>query len=194
MRCIQQELFNYINDRLCLQENPVARIAIEEKDARTLFVCALETLMGVREKTGNNDGKMVELIQKTIGIAEHESWCMAFQQSGLAYVEKKLNVISPIFASEHCLTTWNNTSIKQRVKYSPLKGAIVIWQHGETTNGHTGCFYEWLDEDRKTFKAIEGNTSADMSAVKRNGDGVHFTKRPIGRLGDMHIVGCLKPF
>jgi len=107
MRSIESKLVKYIDEKLKL--NGLAQEAIKTKDARTLFRLACESLVGVREKSGRNDGPIVELIQETIGRAQGEFWCMSYVQSCLAYAEVKTGIDSPIFASEHCMTVWNKT-------------------------------------------------------------------------------------
>lgn len=193
MRKITDALYNEIEKRLA--SNGAAQKAIADKNPRNLFIYAAECMVGTLEVGGNNKGKFVELFQMTVdGKAQREAWCMAFVQSMLAYVEKKLNVTSPIFASEHCLTTWQKTPKAQRVKAIPAPGAIVIWQHGKTTSGHTGLMLEWQD---KNFEAVEGNTESGINpkgAVVRDGGGVYMTKRGSKGSGSMKVVGFLKPF
>lgn len=176
-----------------LEHNGAAQDAIARKDARAVFVYALEACVGIREQGGNNHGPMVELIQETIGGAGGEAWCMALQQTGLAYAEVKTGIKSPIAASEHCLTTWRNTPVEQRVKIRPAKGAIIIWQHGKSENGHTGAV---LECDGKEMSAVEGNTESGLvgGVVQRDGGGVYLTKRSMKGNGDMKVVGFLKPF
>lgn len=193
MRHIKPEMIAFIDKKL--EGNGLAQHAIETKDARTLFVEAAKSCVGIREATGNNDGPMVELIQKTVdGHAGHEAWCMAFVQTCLAYVETKTGVKSPIVASEHCMSVFRATRPELRVRLNPLPGAIVIWKHGSTDNGHTGVV---LGADESTFTAVEGNTTSGQDPngkVVRDGGGVYFTKRSRGGNGDMKIVGFLIPF
>lgn len=191
-RHIQPELIAYFDDKL--KDNAVAQQAIADKLPRVLLVEAAKTLVGIREKTGNNDGKMVELLQKTIGDAENESYCMSGQQSLIAYVELKLGIKSPVYASEGCLDVWENTPHEQRVKYSPLPGAICIWQHGSSYKGHTGII---LACDETTMHLVECNTGGGVDPqgdVVRNGDGCYYTVRSRSGTGDMHVKGWIKPF
>lgn len=192
MRKIEQKMIDFLDQKLA--SNGLAQTAIEEKDARTLFVQAASACVGIREKTGRNDGPMVELIQETIGGHSGEAWCMSLMQTCLAYAEVKTGAKSPIAASEHCMTVWNETPEYQRVKFTPLAGAIVIWRHGKGPSGHTGCV---LSSDEHEFRAVEGNTTSGSTAsgkVVREGGGVYFTKRSRNGNGDMHVVGFLKPF
>jgi len=187
-REINKVMVEYLDFHLEINGN--AKDAIEKRDARRLFLYAAQACVGVREAKENNTGPVVELMQETIGRAERESWCMAFVQTCLAYVEQKMGVKSPIFASEHCLTVWNETPQVQRVRIRPLAGAIVIWQHGNTQNGHTGIVSEWRDH---SFEAVEGNTERGKDLV-RDGGGVYVTDRDIVGNGSLKIIGYLKPF
>ncbi|MFN8738713.1 MAG: CHAP domain-containing protein [Pirellula sp.] len=192
MRKIEQKMVEFLDERLA--KHGAAQEAILEKDARNLFIYAAEVCVGIREKSGNNDGPMVELLQETIGSASNEAWCLSFVQTCLAYVEFKTGIKSPIFASEHCLTTWEKTDKKQRVKIRPLPGAIIIWQHGKSSNGHTGVLTEWNVSE---FLAIEGNTTSGLrpdGSIERDGGGVYATKRNSKANGEMKVVGFLKPF
>jgi len=192
MREIETKMIEYIDHKLA--ENGMAQQAIKDKNARFLFIEAAKACVGIREQGGNNRGPMVELLQKTIGGANKEAWCMAAVQTWLAYVEEKIKLYSRLYASEHCLTTWAKSSEECRVKYFPLPGAIIIWRHGDTTNGHTGIF---LEADGDQMLTIEGNTGKGLDSageVVREGDGIYLNRRSMKKNGDMKVVGFLKPF
>jgi len=193
MRKIQPELVSHIDKRISW--DGLAQYHLQTKNARGLMVEAAKACVGIKELTGRNDGKLVELIQKTVdGKAQGEAWCMAQVQSMIAYAEAKTGVKSPLMATEHCLTLWNSTPIEQKVKISPLAGAIAIWRHGTTTNGHTEIV---LACDESIFFAIGGNTSGVVDPskpVNREGNGVFYTKRSRFGEGDMNLLGFIKPF
>ena len=193
-RVIEPKMIQFIDAKLA--GNGLAQDAIAKKDARALFVCVLEVCVGIRESGGNNKGPMVELIQETVGRAEREAWCMALIQTALAYVEHKLGVKSPIAVSEHCLTVWNSTPKKQRVKLVPARGAIIIWRKGSTTSGHTGIVLEYGHKAGK-MSCIEGNTESGINkdgTINRDGGGIYRTERSSKANGSMKVVGFLKPF
>ena len=121
---------------------------------------------------------------------------MSFVQTGLAYVEKKLNVKSPIAVSEHVLTVWLTTPPKQRVTKVPARGAIVIWQHGNGPSGHTGVVLEYETRPGKML-CVEGNTESGINKngdIERDGGGIYHTERSTKANGSMKVVGFLKPF
>ena len=191
MRQIEKKMVEFIDKKLA--GNGAAQAAIKAKDARALFVYAAEACVGIREQGGNNKGPMVELIQETLGGADREAWCMAFQQTCLAYAETKTGVMSPVFASEHCLTVWKKTPTAQRVKKFPARGAIVIWQHGTSSAGHTGAFLEALDDGG--MRVVEGNAESGLAAdgsVERNGGGVYIGNRERVNEGSRVFTPVLK--
>lgn len=191
MRQLDPKLTAFLDKKLA--QNGAAQDAIKRKDARSLMIYAAESCVGIREE-GSNRGPMVSLIQDTVDGPDHVAWCMSFVQTCIAYAELKTGVKSPIAAGEHCLTVWQSTPKAQRVKIVPLPGAIVIWQHGSSTSGHTGIVTEWKG---KVFEAVEGNTGGGITAkgtVVREGDGVYMTERNATGTGTMKVVGFLKPF
>jgi hypothetical protein len=123
------------------------------------------------------------------------AWCMSFIMTCLAYAEVRTGVKSPVYASEHCLTVFKNTPESQRVKKFPARGAIIIWQHGSSSNGHTGVFLEAQDDGG--MRAIEGNAEKGLApdgSVEREGGGIYLTSRSMKANGTMKVVGYLKPF
>lgn len=172
-----------------LKSNGLAQDAIKRGDARLIFCLAMESCVGIYESGGNNSGPMVELIQKTLGGAVKEPWCMALVQTCLAFAEDLTETHSPIYASEHCMTTWRETPATQRVRVSPARGAIVIWKNGASDSGHTGIFVEPVA--RLYMKTVEGNSSGDGS---RDGDCVGWHERNKVSNGSLKVMGFLRPF
>lgn len=193
-RKIQPEMFAYIDARLA--SNGLAQDAIKNRNARQLLIEAAGCCVGIREQGGNNEGPLVELIQRTIGGASGEAWCMSFVQTCLGYVEQKLKLVSQVVATEHCLTCWSGATKDQRVQYLPLPGAIVIWRHGSSQSGHTGILREF-DAPKARMRVIEGNTESGLTPggkVERDGGGVYHTMRSTAGSGEMKVVGYIKPF
>lgn len=194
MRKIEQKMIAYIDSKLA--GNGSAQHAIENKTAREVFGYAMECLVGVREHGGNNRGPLVELIQETVGSHSGEAWCMSTIQTAIAYAEVKCGVVSRFPATEHCLTAWKTAPKELHVEFSPLKGAVIIWQHGTSSNGHTGMFIEALKSN--IMSTIEGNTNSGNEdghgAIIRDGGGVYKTARSMLPGGEMHLLGFLKPF
>ena len=197
MKQIEKAMIQFLDEKL--SNNGLAQQAIKDKNPRQLMIEAAKACVGIREKSNNNDGPMVELIQETIGGHSNEAWCMAFVQTCIAYAEVKTKTYSSLYVSEHCQTVWKETLKSYRVKKHPLPGAIAIWRHGDSSNGHTGIV---LGADNKIFQAVEGNTTSGKAGDKivREGGGVYFTERSLQGFPEvknktgMILMGFLKPF
>lgn len=190
-RHLEPELIKYIDDKL--KDNAIALNAIEDKDPRTLMVEVAKCLVGIREKTGHNDGKLVELIQKTSGGMRGYAWCMYFVQTCIAYAELKTGLKSTIKSSGSCADVRTHSLPAQKVMRIPLPGAIVLWIHANGT-GHTGIV---AAADEETFFACEGNTTGGLDEqgnIEREGGGAYYTKRSMHPTGEMKLWGFLKPF
>jgi len=196
-RIIRPELVKYIDERMEL--DGLAKVALANKDARTLMWLAGGKLVGISEATGRNDGKMVNLIQDTVGPPNQWPWCMSYVQTCIAYAELKTGKKSPIAVSEHCLTVWQQTPKEQRVKYLPLAGAIAIWNDEGKVTGHTEIV---LSADKEWFLSCGGNTSGyftraqvkESNYVNREGNAVVFAKRSMKSGARRKLLGFLKPF
>lgn len=146
--------------------------------------------IGVREQGGNNRGRQVEEFQRVIGGAEKEPWCMSFAQYCIKAAESATQANSQVPESEGCLAVWNGSPRELR-RDRPEPGSLVIWRHGNSSQGHVGIV-EAVNSDG-TFTTIEGNTS-DSSGINREGDGVYRKQRDQDGAGDMRVVGFLKVF
>lgn len=186
-REIEFEMFQWLETKLA--GNGLAQAALEQKDGRTLFRLAMESCVGLYETEGNNNGPMIRLIQKTIGEASREPWCMSLVQTCIAYAEEKVRLTSPVFVTEHCMTCWRETPYEHRVKKNPLPGAITIWRSGKSDAGHTGVLIE--SQWNSHFLSVEGNTGSDGG---RDGDGVYFKRRNFFGDGSLNRIGWIKPF
>jgi hypothetical protein len=156
-----------------------------------VLIAEAKKWIGIKELTNHNDGLEVEMFQKAVdGKAQGESWCMGFVQFCLQQAENKLGLRSNMYHSEHCLTVWNKTP-KEMQRIHACPGCVVIWQHGDTTQGHTGIVTELIDEDN--FSTIEGNTGDGLGIV-RDGDGVYRRTRSIRGAGTMKVLGFIDPF
>lgn len=126
--------------------------------------------MGVREATGKNDGKAVEMYLRSVGLSKGYAWCAAFVHWCLdsAGVKNNITAWSP---SAHNLKNiiWNG---KQLLK-SPLPGDVFTLYYPSLKRvGHTGFYHRTINSS--IYESIEGNTNAFGS---REGDGVYKKKR-----------------
>jgi len=140
--------------------------------------CVVEWFLsqvGVRELTGNNDGKEVEAYLATTGMGKGNAWCAAFVHAGLENcgVENTITAWSPTAHNK------NNVVWKQGWKKEPVAGKDVmcIYYVSKKRIGHTGFFYQMVSES--TVETVEGNTAPNGT---REGHGVYKMKRAINSL------------
>lgn len=190
-RKINPELEAYLDRKLA--SFGASHDAIRKKDARLVMQYAALSLVGLRE-SGTNRGREVLWMSDTIGPPDAIPWCMALVQSCIAYAEEKTGILSPVKATEHVMTCWRDTPKEYRVRFFPLPGAIVIWNHIGSDRGHTGIL---LETEAMDFLTVEGNTSAGIDTrdeVVREGDGVYKVRRKFGKIGNMQLMGFIRPF
>lgn len=192
LRRLDQRMVDFFDVKLKL--NGAYEHAVKQRDARTVFALAMESCVGIREQGGNNKGYLVEGIQETIGGHSGEAWCMAIIQTCIGFSEHVCQTISDVFPSEHCLTVWEKTPKERRVKTFPKRGAVIIWQKGLSTSGHTGMFLEQYQKGR--MRCVEGNTEAGKlgNEIVREGGGVYLTERSMKSTPTMKLLGFIKPF
>jgi hypothetical protein len=164
------------------------------------LVIELEFWVGFTEQGGNNKGQAVEVFQKYVDDkAWGEPWCMSFMQFAVGRVDKLMSIFTTVptqvsqhllYPTEHVLTCWNKTPKRLRLS-EPKPGAVAIWQHGNSSSGHTGGVVKLEDDG---FWTVEGNTGPEDDQIVREGDGVYLRFRPLGSVGNMHLKGFLLPW
>lgn len=156
--------------------------------------------VGYTEQGGDNKGQIVEMFQKAVdGKAQGEPWCLAMIMHHVQTVDRQYSFIyqiveapSRLVPTEHCLTLWNKTPIRQR-RANPEPGCIVLWQYGLSTKGHAGIITEILADGK--FKTIEGNTGAAKGTeIVREGDGIYEKVRDRVGSPTMKVLGFLSPW
>lgn len=196
-RVLEEELEYYIDKKLA--GNPFAQKVIADKIPRLITVEAGKSMVGIKEATGRNDGKMIRLIQETVGGASGEPYCCGGIETLVAYAEKKTGLISPIPVTELAQDLWWKTPKKYRVKSIPLPGAAIVWADlypdgSRKSTGHTELVL-WADE--KVIHCVGFNTSGTTkpgSEVNREGNGVFYTVRSYKSTASRKYLGCVKLF
>lgn len=139
-------------------------------------VTIARSFVGITEKTGHNDGPAIERIIRHGGGAKGASYCAYF----VSYCLDSAKVKTPTTRSGLARSFLKKNSILARdVLYGKVKipqGTIIVWQKGETINGHTGFVDQWGTVSGTT---IEGNTSSGQHGSQANGDGIWQRKRSI---------------
>ncbi len=188
----------YINSRIAhvSKDNPLLTSPLNH------FLLAMQAMVGIQE-TSLNAGRLVESIQKTVGRAEKEAWCLSTIMTAIAYVEERRNVKCPLPATEHCMTLFKWAMENDCLNDDPKEtdgvrpGDIMHWQYLdyspafqkyiESTRGHAGVVIKAGD----VFETIEGNTGPGKE-VEREGDGVFKKLRTLEGSGKMRVIGFVR--
>lgn len=146
-----------------------------EKDARVEVVRVAESLIGVKEDTGRNDGEVVEKILASVGLSKGAPYCAAFnywcyQQAGEAAKVPKSGW-SPDWLKK---PTWTRSGGGEPPKPADAFG---IYFKNKGRIAHTGLVKIW---GSSTVVTLEGNTSPEAragSASDRDGGGIWSKRR-----------------
>lgn len=177
MRQLNAKLAELIDSRIA----PPTSHTLEE-----LIIRAARTLVGTTEASAM---PIVDLIRSTIAHPWGEAWCMDFVQTCIAYAEAVDTRQSDIVSSESVLDTWARSKLYSSTLV-PKPGDVIIWQLGQSGEGHCGII---TGMDSLCYDTIEGNTS-DTADIDRNGRGVFAKRRAKGGTKTFTEVGFLRVF
>lgn len=138
--------------------------------------------LGVRERTGNNDGEAVEKYLASVGLGKGYSWCMALVYWCAKEAAKKLGLINPLKQTGGVLDEWH--SGRGTHLTAPEPGSVFIMDFG-AGQGHTGIV-TGVFADQDLIHTIEGNTNDNGS---REGIGVFRKNR---KISDPKILGYIR--
>ena len=159
-----------------------------------------QSLLGLREATGNNDGPMIDQMLGYLGLPHHLSWCLAF---ALWCWHSAVNPM-PFPKIGRCSTFFEQVQHNEW-KYDvfddeqvawgerkALPGTIMIFSHSKVAghnnwNGHAALVVQQINP--RKWQTCEGNTNA---AGSREGDGVYLKTRT-AKQGSMALEGFVYP-
>jgi len=144
-------------------------------DTRAEVAAIYKSQLGVKEKTGNNDGKDVEKYLKSVGLGKGFAWCAAFVHWCLieAGVKNTITAWSPTAHNKKNIVYFNN-KFKKPAQQADV---ITLYYSSKGRIGHTG-FFDHMQSENMTVN-YEGNTNRGNS---NEGDGVYLTFRPLKTL------------
>jgi hypothetical protein len=144
-------------------------------DTRAEVAAIYKSQLGVREKTGRNDGKDVEKYLKSVGLGKGFAWCAAFVHWCLneAGVKNSITAWSPTAHNKKNIVYFNN-KFKKPAQQADV---ITLYYSSKSRIGHTG-FFDHMQSENMTVN-YEGNTNRGNS---NEGDGVYLTFRPVKTL------------
>jgi hypothetical protein len=144
-------------------------------DTRAEVAKVYKSQVGVRERTGNNDGRDVEKYLKSVGLGKGFAWCAAFVHWCLieAGVPNTITAWSPTAHNKKNIVYFNN-KFKKPAQQADV---ITLYYSSKGRIGHTG-FFDHMQSENMTVN-YEGNTNRGNS---NEGDGVYLTFRPLKTL------------
>lgn len=138
-----------------------------------------ESKLYVRERTGKNDGKDVEMFLRSVGRKKGDAWCAAF----VSWLHIQNNIPNP---ESGWSPDWfrNNLVYKRPIpRMTPFvsrPGQVFgLWYESKGRVAHVGIIES---ETRLHYHTIEGNTN---TAGSNEGDGVY---RKIRRKTDIYAI------
>lgn len=140
----------------------------------TVRNCVEQTYLsqvGVRELTGRNDGREVEMYLAQTGFGPGAPWCAAFVAWTFAQcgVDNPNSAWSPSYFSARTTIYRSGEYLKGLI---PQKGDVFgIWFNNLGRVAHVGFIHSWGESWVTT---VEGNTNDHGS---REGDGVYLKRR-----------------
>jgi cell wall-associated NlpC family hydrolase len=145
---------------LCSFRQPVLRSRVDS---------IARAQVGVRERTGNNDGREVEMYLAVckLGPGKYSLWCASFVSWCYLQAGVKANPTpwAPAWFPKARL-------IDPKAGEIPQRGDVVGFRWGKGRIKHIGIVHKYTPDYTIT---IEGNTNG---AGSRNGDGVYLKRRP----------------
>ncbi len=128
--------------------------------------------IGIREKSGRNDGTMVETYLRYCGLPKGQPWCASFVcwSFGQAGIKNPRSGYCPdLFTAKYLIYTRGKVSKHGQPQTGDIFG---LYFPEKKRIAHTGFIETWGD----TFViTVEGNTN---EAGSREGDGVYRKRRP----------------
>lgn len=137
---------------------------------RPAVVAAYSSQIGIRERTGNNDGKEVEQYLASVGLSKGNPWCAAF-----VYWSFESAGVTGMPRSGFSPTWFTKNAIYSRTlkKADPLPADVFgIWFQSKGRIAHVGFIDAW--NSGSYCITVEGNTN---EAGSREGDGVYRKRR-----------------
>ena len=153
----------------------IAEIEEPVINTRAEVAAIYKSQLGVRERTGNNDGKDVEKYLASVNLGKGYAWCAAFVHWCLAEagVKNSITAWAPTAHNKKNIAYFNN-----KFKKDPQQADVItLYYANKGRIGHTG-FFDHMQSENMTAN-YEGNTNRGNS---NEGDGVYITFRPLKTL------------
>ena len=154
----------------------VNSVGCKELNAKSLRL-ALQRIynaeLGVREKTGKNDGARVETYLRYVHLKSSNPWCAAFVcwALGQAGISNPRSAWSPNLLPNSKLIWQRSRGLLKQEKTPKAGDVFGIWFPEKGRIAHVGFIDQWCD---KYIISVEGNTNISGGI---EGDGVYRRRR-----------------
>jgi hypothetical protein len=190
---MSRKLHSLLADIIELRQ-PLTRAQIVNANPNLLVSMAMTCFMGTLEKTGNNDGAVIDAFNWTTGTVPRSSYCQNAYQAAVRWVENVRGLVSPLYCSGNSQDVYYKSPSICRVDLKDIKqGDALIAQHGTTSSGHTAPVLQPHVELGFAF-TTEANTSGGPG-INTNGNGDFFRMRSLDTTGkELHWIGAVRAF
>lgn len=153
-------------------------------------------------KTRGEDPAAKELVAAMRATGWQTGWpyCAAFAETcwRVGYAARSELALISKNITPSAMGTWENFTKLNKTATRPIPGALMIWQNGNTWQGHVAIVVEAVPNENRVV-TIEGNTGPNPGTVQgdREGDGIYrktrlidYTKKSKG----LNLKGFINPF
>lgn len=164
-----------------IAQGAVDSVVGKEQNAKSLRL-ALQKIysaeLGVREKTGKNDGVRVETYLRYVHLKASNPWCAAFicWSLGQAGIPNPRSGWSPNLLPNSKLIWQRSRGLSKQEKTPKVGDVFGIWFPEKGRIAHVGFIDQWCD---KYIISVEGNTNVSGGI---EGDGVYRRRRVISSI------------
>lgn len=168
--------------------NAVRVLIIADSSAWYSSLDVARKQVGVREKTGRNDGPEIRQYLASVGLPEGNPYCYA----GHYWTFTQVTTIVPIPRTGLVARFWND-AVRYGIvtEYVPAVGDFMVWRYATSIYGHTERIVHVDNKGWVTTVAMNVPTKGRGS--ERDGDGIDFRHRnvrhPLGRMLIRGLVG-----
>lgn len=134
--------------------------------------------IGVKEKTGKNDGKKIDEYNRIAGAPRYSPWCMSVTYAS-HYYSCIATSAKPYWlrtGSTQLFASWVEKNA-QRINTSVVPGTVIIYRSPNKINGH--AFTVSKVHNAGWVSTLEGNTSNGAKGSQREGNGFYQRTRNI---------------
>lgn len=144
--------------------------------------------VGQTENKGPNRSRLIDKINRFVGVALGSPYCLSGLQFGAHEVEKQLQLNFDLPVMAHCQTFYKLCASHLKHQ-TPKAGDWGLYRYAGRSSGHAVFVYEVLND--KQIKTVEFNTGPEKW-MNRNGDGVYMKTRNISGSGLMKLMGFVR--